>query len=769
MVNRLKCRFVSQLWPSPSLRQCTVIGVGIIVLFVVPHFGFAEGVDFDHEVLPLLTKAGCNAGACHGAATGRGGFELSLYGQRPEDDYHSIVTQLRGRRVNVQDPESSLLIRKGAEFIAHEGGQRIDPNSSDYQLIVGWIQSGAPRNESRAKRFAEIEVRPSQVVIEEGLGAETQVFVFGKFDGGEDYLLNSLAAFIPMDSDAIEVLKDGRVRVHRYGRHAILVRVRDKVAIAEIVVPWPNDPSLLPSSLGTSPQGAVSQGENRHVEVRGTPRHRIDELIGEQHKVLGISPISRAEERVLFRRLTLDLTGRIPTPEQWSTYQGLPEADRYEIWIDRLLASDEASEFWGYFLARNLEVARLAELGQREAAERYRKTLHTAAKQSIPLPDLLAELVLAEEGTRSFLADGFYRLGRDGREQAELFARQFLGVRLQCANCHDHPLDRWTQDDYHGLAALFSGFQRGQGIQFRKGSRYIHPRDGQVVAGKIPDGPTLAFDIDPRSELAHWVREDGRRMVLRSWVNRVWSHLLGRGLVEPIDDMRATNPPNHAALLDHLTDFWDSVDGDWRALVRQIVTSDAYQRRAWVDRLEASSEVVLVARQNEIDEKVAETLLIGRSVRRLPTEVLLDAWNDLLMRRQEDSMPQERQRAILSVENSKEMGEATRQVDRCDSGILECVPELEDTLRGRLAMMTGDLINRRLGEPGGILQRLEEQYPGDLASIVRQALRLAWAYDASEREIAFWVEQIEAEKDTSATLRDFYWSLVTSENLIHVR
>lgn len=749
------------------------------MLFGVPRAGFAEGVDFDSQVLPILTKVGCNAGACHGAATGRGGFELSLYGQRPEDDYHSIVTQLRGRRVNVQDPESSLLLRKGAEFIAHEGGQRIDPSSSDYQLMIEWIQSGAPRNESRAKRFSEIEVRPSQVVIQDGVGAETQVFVFGKSDEGEDYPLNALAALIPMDSDAIEVLNDGRLRVHRYGRHTVLVRVRDKVAIAEIVVPWSDDrqqgladesPSPRSSSeQRPSPQGLLSLTEANPVETGRSPLHRIDELIGEQHQVLGITPVGRAEDRVLFRRLTLDLTGRIPTPEQWNSYQSLPASDRYEIWIERLLASHEASEYWGYFLARNLEVTRLAEIGMVEVAERYRRKLSMAATQRTPLPELLADLVLAEAGKGPSVADGFYRMGRDGREQAELFARQFLGVRLQCANCHDHPLDRWTQNDYHGLAALFSGFQRGQEIQYRSGARYIHPRDGQVIAGKIPDGPTLAFDVDPRPELARWVREDGRRMVLRSWVNRVWSHLMGRGLVEPIDDIRVTNPPTHSALLDYLTDFWDSVDGDWRSLVREIVTSDAYQRRAWGDIGEAGSAAVEVVEQYEIDEKAAERLLIGRTVRRLSPEVLLDAWSDLLIRRKVGAIPGESHRAIVSLKIPEEMKQSALQVDRCGSGISECAPELEDTLLGRLAMMTGDLINRKLEESDGVLQSLAQQNSEELVRIVRQAFLLAWAYDATDSEVAFWVEQIESEPDVPAALRDFYWSLVTSENLIHVR
>jgi hypothetical protein len=535
---------------GPRLRARLLGALLAIGMTMTPDVG--QAAHFATDVMPWLTQAGCNSGACHGAAIGRGGFRLSLYGQDPALDYERIVRELEGRRVNTTDPEASLLLRKAGEFMEHGGGLRLDPGTAGWEAVRGWIAEGCPQEMAEGERIAAIRVEPSHLHAHEP-GETFAVRVLARLRNGTERDLTDRSRLEPQDEQAVSRAAIGRLRVHRPGRHVVIARVRNFVAPLEVILP--------------AGQPAASPNEAPR------PHHFVDEQIDRRLRDLGIAPAPAADDWTFLRRASLDLIGRLPTPSEVQRFIDSPRVDKRQRLVDRLLASDAAIDYWTYWLA---DAMRLQEGGgNRAAATSYHAWLGKQIRSGRPLPEI-ATAVLTAEGKPSEAGEvGFYLAAGDARRQAELFAEIMIGARMRCANCHDHPLDRWTQEDYHGLAAIFAGIQRTPEVRFRPGQMTIHPGTGDPAVPKLPGAATLPPDQDHRSRLARWLVESpaGRQRFARAWVNRVWAALMGRGLVDPIDDHRQTNPATHPELLEALVADWEAHRYDLRQLVRRIATS----------------------------------------------------------------------------------------------------------------------------------------------------------------------------------------------------
>jgi len=704
----------------------------------------AVPVDFDTQVLPVLAKAGCNTGACHGAAAGRGGFKLSLFGGDPAADYRQIARELEGRRINLAQPERSLLLLKPTWQLDHEGGERFAAESPQASVLLDWIRAGAERKPTRT--LTGIDVVPWQPTVEK-LPAEFALQVTARFDDGTARDVTELAIYTPSDSAATTVDGHGHVQVHRPGRHAIVVRFLTQVQAMQLTAPFAHPPLDLAAA---------------------TRNNWIDDEINATLASLRLPATPRADDATLLRRLTLDLTGRLPTPERVRSYLADERPNKFDEEIERLLAAPDFGEYWTYKLARWLRIR----IGPNDAkgAQAYFAWLRKQIDARRPLDQIIAELIISDGPTHHNGPANFHRSAADARGEAEHVAETLLGVRLRCANCHNHPLDRWTQDDYHGLAAIFARLDRGEIVRVKDSGEVIHPATGEPAQQRIPGERFLPQAGDGRGELARWIIRKGDPRLATAWVNRLWQSLLGRGLVEPVDDLRDTNPATHPALLDRLAHDFADQGYDLRNTLRLIVSSTAYQRSVSAAR----------------DSQPGDAFYAHALRRPLAPEVLLDAIRDAT------ALPIRYPANVVYRATGNQSGESrmllagTRAIELyspqlayatlgplapCAATSQDCPAEVNaaislDELTAQLFWINGQIINGQLADPKnalltfaeGIERMIEDCYLRTLSRLPTAAERRFWQAELSGDELSGEQRQQKCQ--------DFAWALLSSREFV---
>lgn len=703
-------------------------------LFVAVLFAEADRpLDFDTDILPILSKAGCNAASCHGAAVGRGGLKLSLFGGNPAADYSAIVHELESRRVNWLRPAESLLLLKPTGQVDHEGGLRFDYDSSAAGAITDWIGQGAKR---LSRKIVELELTPSTVVATE-IPATFSVAVKAKFADGEVRDVTDVTVFQVSDAEAIVERPGGSFRVLRRGRHHLIVRYLGHVKSLPVTVPFDNG---LHDEVH-----AVLNGENRHRSDRRPPGNWIDNHIDASLADLRLPPSGQADDATLLRRLTLDLIGRLPPPELVTSYTADSDPAKYSRLVDRLLESPEFSEYWTYKLAKWLRIG--GNNRDTAALNTYYQWLRNSIERRRSLAELAAELVLGEGDTHQVGPANFYRSASDARQQAELFSEVFLGIRLRCANCHNHPLDRWTQDDYHGLAAIFARVERGRIVREVDFGDVVHPRTSQAAVMRIPGKRYLNDDEQGRRALAAWVSDEQNDQLARAFVNRLWKSMMGRGFVEPPDDLRATNPATHPELFTRLSR--DFADGGFelRHTLRQIAMSAAYRRSS---------------RGSEWNRH--DRLFYSHALTRpLEPEVLADAICDVTGIPESFANYPSGTRAVTLVDPQVPsialdvLGRCPRR-DSCEG----TDPSTRTGLSAMLHLTNGPLVNRRLSDRAGHLSRMigAGERP---EAMIREFYVRALSRLPSEDERQFWHQQLDDTREPRQTLEDFVWALLMSQ------
>ena len=515
----------------------------------------AEDTSFRTEILPILTKAGCNTGACHGAAVGQGGFRLSLLGYDPEEDHFRITREFAGRRVDVETPHESLLLRMARGELDHEGGRRLRRDSTGHIALAKWIGAGAPLGQ-RDLAVKSVTVTPENILCARS-GERAQLQVMAELTNGTRKDVTALALYTSNDEAMAEVGKDGAVKIQGRGLTSVMVRYGGVVAAARIAVPI-NDEKT------SDPEFPAENYIDKHV------------LAALQRLRTPASPPSSDAE--FLRRIYLDLTGRLPDAEEARTLLTgrLDAAGRTRL-IDRLLASDSFIDLWTMRLADLLLIS--GGRGSEEATRTYHHWLREQVAKDRPWNEVAVALLTANGQTTQVGPANFQMLANDPRDLGEHVARIFMGSQIGCARCHAHPADRWTQDDYHRFAAHFARIGRERGaIQGVERGEVDHPKSGKPVLPKPLGEPVPTESVgDRRAQLAAWLTSKSNPFFARAFVNRVWKDLLGRGLIEPVDDMRPTNPPTHPELLDALAEDFVANGFSVRHLIRTIVTSRTYQ------------------------------------------------------------------------------------------------------------------------------------------------------------------------------------------------
>ena len=525
---------------------------------------------YRHEVAAVFARAGCNAGACHGNLNGKGGFRLSLRGEDPAADFLAITRAARGRRVDVADPDASLILLKAAGRAPHEGGSRFAPSSREYALVRSWVAAGARDDGATAAQLVKLDVTPGRAVVPPG-GDRVALKATATFADGRTRDVTNLAAIDLSTVGTARVTPDGVVEKLRAGEVVALVRYLG-VTVPVSVAFVPDRPA---ADLGRFPRS-----------------HPIDRLAAAKWAELRLTPAPRAADGEFLRRATLDATGVLPTAEEARAFLADGRPDKRARLIDDLLERPAYASYWGQKWADLLRVEEKSL--DKKGVQVFHRWLRNSIAADEPLTELAAAVLAGRGSTYENPPANFYRAVRDPTGRAEAVAQVFLGLRVGCAKCHNHPFDVWTQTDYHRFAAVFARVGYRVAGNARRDGLDKHEFVGDQVVYRLPAGelddpkggvapPQLlgeAGPLDPGADrlraLADWVASPGNPHFARAQANRVWLHLFGQGLVDPGDDFRATNPPSNPALLDHLAAEFARGGHRLKPLVRHVMTSATY-------------------------------------------------------------------------------------------------------------------------------------------------------------------------------------------------
>lgn len=593
-----------------NIGVCAMVFVLSIVIRMPIALGEESAIAFTTDIRPLLTRYGCNSGGCHGKATGQNGFKLSLLGYEPLDDYEALVREARGRRIFPAAPEKSLLLLKATGAVPHGGGRLLAARSEDYELLRRWIAQGAPPPRPDDPSVVRIAIEPGDAVLTRNTRMALRVVATCSDRSTRD--VTRLALYESNEPEVAEVSPAGEIRTQdRGGLFAVMVRYGDQFGVFH----------------GTVPYGPPRKA----VATAGVPEPKswVNRLLRDQWARLGIEPSPRADDAVFLRRACLDIAGRIPTADEVEAYLEETRSDKRARLIDRLLEEPGYARLFGLKWA---DVLRNRGGGystsqQRAGTSLFSAWIREAVASNKPYDRFATEILTAVGSQELNPPTVWYRSVRTSQDYVESVSQAFLGVRVQCAQCHHHPAERWSQDDYYGLAAVFARVGRkggfadaevptSQTIFLASEGRVEHPRTKRTMTPRPLGGPDFStgpFE-DPRVQLARWMTDPANPYFARTMANRLWGHFFGRGLIHPIDDARSTNPPTHPELLDALARDFIQSGYDVKHLIRVCCNSEAY---------------ALSAEPNESNREDHQTFA-RYYAKRLPAEVLLDAFSDAL-------------------------------------------------------------------------------------------------------------------------------------------
>jgi hypothetical protein len=729
-----------------SLRAKAANGVSAELAVEVKDATVEAPINFGNQIVPIFTKGGCNGGGCHGKSSGQNGFKLSLLGFEPTEDFDYLVKEARGRRLFPAAPERSLLLLKGTATLPHGGGKRLDVDSDDYRLLVRWVSQGMPFGKASDPKVERIEVFPKERVMP--MSGEQQLVVLAHYTDGSVLDVTRSALYEPNDKNIAKAEGNGVVTVFdQPGDVGVMVRYQGKVAVFRAMLP-------LGAPVDTLPE----------------PRNFIDKLVFAKLKKMGLPPSGECDDATFMRRVTLDVAGRLPTPEETRKFLENKDAGKRDALIDALLASTDYADFFA-----NKWSSLLRNKRNDDKYKRGTFAFHDWIRDSIaankPYDQFVREIVAASGDLSENPPVAWFRQVKDSNAQLEDTAQLFLGTRLQCAQCHHHPYEKWSQDDYYSLAAVFTQTGRKAGAQ--PGEEVIFHRRGNASATnkktKKPVGPAVlgtAFkeatpDDDPRELLADWMARPENPYFAKSLANRYWKHFFNRGIVEPEDDMRETNPPTNPELLDALSKYFVESGFDMKGLIRTMCQSRVYQLSS-------------IPNQHNGVDKVAYSRYFAK---RLTAETLFDAVNVLLNTESKfDGVPVG-MKAVQLPDNSFNASSYFLSVfGRPESSSsCECERSQEASLAQALHLLNSKDIQEKLAAESGRPAMLAKDAASEEEKI-RDLYLLAFSREATADEIKVAKSHIEkkvgaAEKDKApaakrAAYEDIVWAVLNTKEFL---
>lgn len=709
----------------------------------------SPAISFVNDVVPVLTKAGCNAGVCHAkAGGGQKGFHLSLLGFEPGEDYEHIVKENRGRRLFLSVPENSLLLTKASGKTPHGGGLRIKADSQAYQILLNWIRQGATFDGEVAPKLLAVDVQPGRGTVPRN--GEQQLKAVAKYSDGSERDVTEQALFESNDKSMADVSDRGLVKVLDIpGKVAIMVRYQGRITVFNASIP-----------LGAP------------VENVPPSKNFVDDLVFANLKEIGVPPSPVCDDATFLRRITLDISGRLPTEEESRTFLANTAADKRDQVIDSLLSSPEYADFfankWTAMLKNRRDDA--SDITSNFAFYAWVRDSLLANK---PYDQMVRELLAATGTVIANPPVAWYKRVKEPKQQLEDVAQLFLGVRMQCAQCHHHPFERWSQDDYYSLSAFFT--QVGRKPSATRGEDLIFHKRGVAVATNIKTGsslkpaalgdaiPAIAPDEDPRLKLADWMSSPQNPFFAKALVNRYWKHFFRRGLIEPEDDIRDSNPPTNPELLAALEKHFIDSHFDLKSLVKVIVQSNAYQ---------------LSATPNE--HNIADVQNYSRYYpRRLQAEVMLDAIDDLTGAKTDFPNLPAGTRAIALPDNSyNNASPFLRVFGRPENeSVCECERIQSSSLAQSLHLMNAADIKGKLATGSGRADRLSKSDKPPEERI-RELYMVAFSREPKAEELKVAVDflaeplldsagnPVDAQRAGQEKFQDLIWALINTKEFL---
>jgi hypothetical protein len=728
--------FVRPIGKGEAEVTVEAMGLKQTVHIVVQDASTDRPVHFANDVVPLLSRHGCNAGGCHGRASGQNGFRLSLFGFDTAFDYNAIVKEARGRRVLPAAPDSSLLLMKAAGLVAHGGGRRLSKDSEDYHTLRTWIAQGMPKGDSNTPTLKRLTITPASRAL--AREAEQQLAVLAHYSDGSVRDVTRQAQFQSNEPAVAGVDADGLVRtVDLSGQAAVMARYMGQVAVFRALVP-----------LGKPIAHYPAFPANNY----------IDELALARWKQLGIVPSALCSDHEFVRRVHLDLCGRLPSPDEVRSFLADTRPTRRDLLIDPLL---DSPDYAAYFALRWGSILRNASLaGSEQAAYAFHDWIRDMVARNRPYDEFVRGIVAAAGEWQDAPAVNWYWQMRDDQLHQPVAdtAEVFLGLRLQCAKCHHHPYERWSQEDYFGLAGFFSRLGRkGLGepppyfAERRRTTGEINPATGKPIEPKILDGPYLNVPVeeDPRNKLVDWMAQPDNPFFARALVNRMWGHLMGRGLVDPVDDMRETNPPSNPELLDALAKDFIAHKLDVKHVLRTICSSRTYQ---------------LSAVPNEYNQHDKQNHA-HYYPRRLIAEVMLDAVDQACGTRTQFNKMSKQARAV----DLPHEGFGSYFLDVFDrpprSSACECARSPGASLQQVLYLSFSSDLENKIGRSDGRIAKLVEKKATPEQAVEELYLAaFARSPTAAERQTA--LDYVQNQQDRRRGLEDLLWVLLNTREFM---
>jgi len=697
------------------------------------------GPSFRLDVMPILMRSGCNTGSCHGAARGKDGFRLSLFGFDPEADYQRITREISGRRINLALTAESFLLTKATNAVPHGGGARIKPGDEYYNTLKRWLDTGAKNDPGPVPAVVAVVLDPPEGVLD-GAGATQQLSVRAKYADGSERDVTSLAVFLTNNDNAAKVDATGLVTAGNRGEAFVMARFETHTVGSHFI---------------TLPMGVAFQWANPPAA------NVIDELIHAKLQKLRINPSAICTDEEFLRRASLDICGVLPTSDEYRSFMASADPQKRAALVDQLLLRKEFVDLWVMKWSELMMIRTVPNEVSYKAMLLYYNWLQERIEANTPIDQLVRELLSAKGGTFTEPATNYFQHERDTLKTAENVAQVFMGMRIQCAQCHNHPFDRWTMDDYYGFANFFAQIGRKRGedpretIVFNSGNGDVkHPVGGRVVppkflGGAVPD----TQGRDRREVLADWLASPANEYFGRNLVNIVWAHFFGSGIVDEVDDVRVSNPPVNKALLDVLATRFVESRYDFKQLVREICTSNAYQRSTQANETNADD-----------DRNFSKARL-----RRIRSEVLLDVVTAATATQNKfQGLPLGARAVQIADGNTSSyflttFGRATRGT------ACSCEVKMEPSLSQALHLLNGDTVQEKIASGGVVKRMLDENRSAE--QIVEEVYLRTLTRMPTEKERTALLEILQdpAAQDPAAiqrNLEDSFWAILNSREFV---
>ena len=690
-------------------------------------------ISFKLDVMPIFMRSGCNQGGCHGAARGKDGFRLSLFGFDADGDHYRLTRELSGRRINLALPRESLLLEKAQGKVPHTGGQKIKDGDEYTQNILRWLDAGAPLDPTTVATPVAVELYPKNGVLD-GKGATQQMVVRARYSDGTDRDVTNLALFLSNNDTSAKISPDGLVTAGERGEAFVMARFATFTVGSQVIV--------LPKGL----QFTFPQVEERNY---------IDALVNAKLKKLRIEPSGPCNDETFLRRVYLDVIGVLPTVEEYQRFMASTAPNKRELLVDELLGRKEFAELWVQKWAELLQIRSSNQVSYK-AMLLYYNWLQDKIARNAPVNEWVQELLGATGGTFKNPATNYYQNETDILKVSENVAQVFMGMRIQCAQCHNHPFDRWTMNDYYGFASFFSQVGRKPADDPREivvfnsgGGEVTHPIRGMVMKPKFLGGETPdVAGKDRRVVMAKWLASPDNPYFATNLANMVWGQFFGIGIIDPVDDVRISNPASNPELLTEMGKRFTSYNYDFKKLVRDICTSQTYQR---------------AAEPNPTNE--GDTRNFTRSaIRRIKAETFLDCISQVTETKNKFPGLPLGARAVQIADGQvstyflSTFGRASRE------SVCSCEVKLEPTLSQSLHLLNGDTTTQRIGSGNLIGRRLaEKKTPGE---ILDELYVRCLSRKPTDKEKAALESILANETDKKKALDDAFWALLNSREFM---